>query len=57
MEPYQEHPVPMLLIAVLTCGQTCTALYRQQNNLSNKTNVKIAFTNVKIALDDKIEKN
>lgn len=41
MEPYQQHPVAVLLIAVLTCGQTCTVMYGQESNSACKTEVKI----------------
>lgn len=48
MEPDQQHPVPMLLIAVLTCGQTHTALYSQENNSTSRNNLKIASVQWKI---------
>lgn len=37
MKPYQQHPVSMLFVALLTCGQTCTALDSRENNSASKT--------------------
>lgn len=48
MEPDQQHPVPMLFITVLTCGQTHTALYSQENNSASKNNLKSPSVHLKI---------
>lgn len=39
VEPYQQHPVPMLSVAVLTFGQRHTALCGQENNSTSETKV------------------
>lgn len=37
MEPDQQHPVTMLSITVLTCGQTHSSVYRQESKNSSCT--------------------